>query len=56
MLFREPVQRWLAGVRPWMSVIAANGIIMTFFLWHLTAYFSRSCCCGRSGSVTTETR
>ena len=38
MLARDPVNRWLARVRPWMTVIAANGIIMTVFLWHLTAY------------------
>jgi acyltransferase-like protein len=38
MLAREPVRRWLAGTRPWMVVIAANGVIMTVFLWHLTAY------------------
>jgi len=38
MLAREPVGRWLAGTRPWMAVIAANGVIMTVFLWHLTAY------------------
>jgi peptidoglycan/LPS O-acetylase OafA/YrhL len=38
MLAREPVNRWLARVRPWMAVIAANGVIMTVFLWHLTAY------------------
>jgi hypothetical protein len=38
MLAREPVRRWLAGTRPWMAVIAANGVIMTVFLWHLTAY------------------
>ena len=38
MLARDPVRRWLAGTRPWMTVIAANGVIMTVFLWHLTAY------------------
>ncbi len=38
MLLREPVQRWLAKERPWMATIFANGVIMTVFLWHLTAY------------------
>jgi hypothetical protein len=38
MLARDPVRGWLAGTRPWMAVIAANGVIMTVFLWHLTAY------------------
>lgn len=38
MLARAPVSRWLAGRRPWMAVIAANSMIMTAYLWHLTAY------------------
>jgi hypothetical protein len=38
MLVREPLSRWLMRPRPWMAVIAANGLIMTIFLWHLTAY------------------
>ncbi|MDQ4124352.1 MAG: acyltransferase [Actinomycetota bacterium] len=38
MLLRDPVNRWLANKRPWMAVIAANSMIMTVFLWHLTAY------------------
>jgi hypothetical protein len=38
MLVRDPINRWLARKGPWMAVIAANGMIMTVFLWHLTAY------------------
>ncbi len=38
MLLRERLQRWLAKPRAWMAVIAANAIIMTIFLWHMTAY------------------
>jgi len=38
MLLRDPANRWLAKKRPWMAVIAANSVIMTVFLWHLTAY------------------
>lgn len=38
MLLRSPIQRWLARDRPWRAVIAANAVIMTAFLWHLTAY------------------
>ena len=38
MLLRERLQRWLARPRTWMAVIAANAIIMTIFLWHMTAY------------------
>lgn len=38
MLARDPVSRWLAKDGPWKAVIAANAVIMTVFLWHLTAY------------------
>ena len=38
MLLRDAANRWLAKKRPWMAVIAANSMIMTVFLWHLTAY------------------
>lgn len=37
LLIREPVRRWLDRPRAWRAVIAANGSIMTLFLWHLTA-------------------
>lgn len=37
MLARDRVGRWLQGTRPWSAVIAANSMIMTVFLWHLTA-------------------
>jgi fucose 4-O-acetylase-like acetyltransferase len=38
MLARAPVSRWLAKPRPWKLTIVANSMIMTLFLWHLTAY------------------
>ncbi|MCJ7726241.1 MAG: acyltransferase family protein [Acidimicrobiia bacterium] len=37
MLLRERVSRWLSRVRPWAGVIFVNSVIMTMFLWHLTA-------------------
>jgi len=37
MLARERVSKWLQQARPWGAVIAANSMIMTVFLWHLTA-------------------
>jgi hypothetical protein len=37
MAVRGPVSRWLESVRVWRSVIAANSVIMTVYLWHLTA-------------------
>ncbi|MFF4353221.1 acyltransferase [Streptomyces sp. NPDC001530] len=36
-LLRGPAARWLRGPRVWRTVVAANGISMTAFLWHLTA-------------------
>jgi fucose 4-O-acetylase-like acetyltransferase len=38
MLLRDRVSRWLEKTRPWTAVIAANSMIMTVFLWHMTAY------------------
>ena len=32
-----PMRRWLSRARPWAAVVLVNGMIMTVFLWHLTA-------------------
>lgn len=32
-----PMRRWLARPSPWTSVVLINSMIMTVFLWHLTA-------------------
>ena len=37
MWLREPVRRWLARPGPWQATIAVNSVIMTVFLWHLSA-------------------
>jgi hypothetical protein len=37
MLLRRAVDRWLERPRAWAAVVAANGMAMTVFLWHLTA-------------------
>jgi fucose 4-O-acetylase-like acetyltransferase len=37
MLARPFVTRWLARPRVWTAVVALNGVVMTVFLWHLTA-------------------
>lgn len=37
LLLRPRASRWLQRRKPWMAVIAANSMIMTIFLWHLTA-------------------
>lgn len=37
MLARPALQRWLQRERNWTAVVAVNGVIMTVFLWHLSA-------------------
>jgi len=32
-----PMRRWLSRARPWTATVLINGMIMTVFLWHLTA-------------------
>ncbi len=32
-----PLRRWLARAVPWTATVLVNGMIMTVFLWHLTA-------------------
>jgi len=38
MLLRPRLSRWLEGPRAWKATIATNGVIMSLFLWHMTAY------------------
>jgi fucose 4-O-acetylase-like acetyltransferase len=38
MLLRPTVTRWLQRPGPWKWAVVTNGIIMTLFLWHMTAY------------------
>lgn len=33
----KPMRRWLSGIKPWTAVVLINSMIMTIFLWHLTA-------------------
>ncbi|MDM4719774.1 acyltransferase [Micromonospora sp. WMMA1363] len=37
VLLRGPAGRWLRRDRPWMAVIAVNSVVLTVFLWHLSA-------------------
>ncbi|MFG1955791.1 acyltransferase [Micromonospora sp. NPDC048830] len=37
LLLREPARRWLRRPGPWQAVIAVNAVVLTVFLWHLTA-------------------
>ena len=38
MLLRSWLARWLEHARPWKATIFLNSVIMTLFLWHMTAY------------------
>jgi Acyltransferase family len=38
MLLRPYLARWLEHPRPWKVTIFLNSVIMTLFLWHMTAY------------------
>jgi fucose 4-O-acetylase-like acetyltransferase len=38
MLLRGRISRWLERAGPWKATIFTNGVIMTLFLWHMTAY------------------
>lgn len=37
MILRGSITRWLSRLRVWAGVIFVNSVIMTVFLWHLTA-------------------
>jgi hypothetical protein len=38
MLLRPALGRWLQRARAWTATILVNGVIMTLFLWHMTAF------------------
>ncbi|GAB1641014.1 acyltransferase family protein [Krasilnikovia sp. MM14-A1259] len=40
LLLRGPATRWLGRARVWRTVVTANGLAMTAFLWHLGAAFT----------------
>ncbi|MFI0446656.1 acyltransferase family protein [Actinomadura sp. 6N118] len=37
LLLRDRANRWLQRTRPWTAVVAVNTVILTVFLWHMTA-------------------
>lgn len=37
LALESAVRRWLQRPRPWTATVLVNGMIMTIFLWHLTA-------------------
>jgi hypothetical protein len=38
MLLRPQIARWLESSGPWKATIFVNSVIMTLFLWHMTAF------------------
>ena len=38
LAIEAPMRRWLANIRVWTGVVLINGMIMTVYLWHLTAF------------------
>ena len=37
MAVRDPAERWLHRRRPWLTVVALNSVVLTIFLWHMSA-------------------
>lgn len=37
VLLRDPADRWLHRPRPWRVVVAVNAVVLTTFLWHISA-------------------
>lgn len=37
LLLAEPARRWLRRARVWQAVVGINAVILTIFLWHVTA-------------------
>ncbi len=37
VLLHGPAERWLRRRRPWRVVVAGNGVVLTVFLWHMSA-------------------
>jgi peptidoglycan/LPS O-acetylase OafA/YrhL len=37
LLVWRAAERWLRRTRPWTAVIAINAVVLTIFLWHMTA-------------------
>ena len=49
LLARGPVTSWLARPRVWTGVVALNSVILTVFLWHMTALMIAFVTLGRPG-------
>ncbi len=38
LILRDRLTRWLQRARAWKATIFVNSVIMTLFLWHMTAF------------------
>ena len=38
LALEAPMRRWLSNITIWTGVVLVNGMIMTVYLWHLTAF------------------
>lgn len=37
LMLRNPVEGWLHRPRPWRAVVGVNAVVLTIFLWHMSA-------------------
>lgn len=37
VLLRDPAERWLWRAKPWLAVVSINAVVLTIFLWHMSA-------------------
>jgi hypothetical protein len=37
LIFQDPANRWLERPRVWVGVVLTNSMVMTFYLWNMTA-------------------
>ena len=37
LALQPAANRWLRRIRPWTAVVAGNAVVLTVFLWHMTA-------------------
>ncbi|MET9023756.1 acyltransferase [Actinopolymorpha sp. NPDC004070] len=37
LMLRVPAERWLHRPNPWLAVVAVNSVVLTIFLWHMSA-------------------
>ncbi|MGI5242130.1 acyltransferase family protein [Dactylosporangium sp. CA-139066] len=37
LMLHDPAGRWLRRTRPWQAVVGVNAVVLTIFLWHMSA-------------------